>query len=298
MDAPSAVRKYSEPEYAKPDQQKTNSPYWRAKIDKYLIPETQRLLDEYSNIPLEKQSYHVHKIRDQAWAIRSYPCTGLGMWLDPFLPHSPSYQTILQRLRDGARLIEIGCFLGNDLCRLAFDGAPTDNMYGVDIVNHWDVSFAMYRDRGRFKAQFIQANLLSNLDESPALKELQGTVDIIYVSAVLHQWDWKGQVEAAKRVAAFTRAPSREGCKAMIVGYQVEMLRQRKWSMKRHRYPCGGILQRPLQSSGEQVGAETGTTWKTESRLRSYEEMGWDPADFAWLEPGDMALDFVVTRIR
>lgn len=129
-----------------------------------------------------------------------HPCTGQGVWLVPFISTLPVYPAILKRLKDAsnsgsnASFIDIGCFLGSDLRRLAFDGAPTENLYGVDIVSHWDVGFVLYRDQDKFKTHFIEADLLSIDEDNDAgsgettpLQALRATADIVSISAVLHQ---------------------------------------------------------------------------------------------------------------
>lgn len=227
--------------------------------------------------------------RDQAWAIRSYPCTGLGVWLVPFISRSPAYPNILHRLRDGARMIDIGCFLGSDLRCLAFDGAPTANMYGVDIVSHWDTGFALYRDQDSFKARFIETDMLS--ENHPHLEALQGTADIVSISAVLHQWDWDNQIIGAKRIAALTRPG------ALVIGYQIGNIDGKVVMNKSLQLPQWRHDSNSFSKLWQQVGVETSTAWKTEARLVEWESLGWDPEDTKWLEPGDKVLDFVVTRI-
>lgn len=218
----------------------------------------------------------------------------------PFISTLPAYPTILKRLKDsGARLIDIGCFLGSDLRRLAFDGAPTENLYGVDIVSHWDVGFALYRDQDKFRAHFIEADMLSiNEDNNAAgeatpLQALRATADIVSISAVLHQWDWDDQVKAAKKVAALTK-----GTDALVVGYQIGNVEAKQiWNeaLKLHHWRH---TPESFAKLWDQVGAETGTAWKTEGKLLSFEEMGWDSEDNKWMEPGDKALNFVVTRLE
>ncbi|KAJ5807088.1 hypothetical protein N7474_010680 [Penicillium riverlandense] len=291
MSSPQQTPAYSEPGYAKSGRNKGEYPWYLQSIDKHLLPETRQLLETYSKVPRDQQSQHVHEIRDQAWAIRSYPCTGLGVWLVPFISRSPAYPTILQRLRSSATFMDVGCFLGGDMRRLVFDGAPSANLYGVDIVSHWDVGYALYRDRVRFDAHFIQADILSS-EKNPALQALKGRVDIISISAVMHQWGWKDQLEAAKKLVAFTRSG------ALVVGYQIGNV-----EAKEVINPTLKVLQwrhNPVSFAKmwNQVGAETGSMWEAQAWLRSWEDMGWDPADQAWLEPGDAVIDFVVTRIH
>ena len=80
----------------------------------------------YDPVPLHQ--------RDEAFAIRPYPFTGLGVWLCPALYFSPAYTEILSRLKSGSTIIDIGSFLGMDLRRLVYDGAPSDKMYAVDMT--------------------------------------------------------------------------------------------------------------------------------------------------------------------
>jgi hypothetical protein len=172
--------------------------------------------------------------------------------------------------------------------RLAFDRAPTNNLYGVDIVSHWDVGYELYRDQDRFGAHFIESDILSL--ENPKLQALIGKIDILSVSAVLHQWSWNDQVEAAKTLATFTKPGS------LIIGHQIgnldaheelnPALQLNQW---RHNPASFAKL-------WTEVGAQTGTGWEIEARLLSWEDMGWDPADQAWMEPGVKVIDFVVTR--
>ncbi|TGO50348.1 hypothetical protein BOTNAR_0396g00010 [Botryotinia narcissicola] len=120
-----------------------------------------------SHIPPEEQPKHFHEIRDQAWDIRAYPCTGIGAWLVPQLCRNPVYPEILKRVQAGEILIDVGCFLGHDLRRLIYDGAPSDKIY----------------------------------------LSISGEVDIIAVTQVIHQWVWEGQVKAAKQLIRFTKGP-------------------------------------------------------------------------------------------
>ena len=195
----------------------------------------------------------------------------------------------MKRLQTGDTLMDVGCFLGGDLRRLACDGAPSDKMYGVDIVSHWEVGYALYRDKGRFDAKFIEANILS---DDPTLMALKGRIDVISVSSVIHQWRWEGQIEVAKKLVAFSKPGS------LVVGYQIGNEKGREIMVRALRMRVWRHDPTSFEKMWSVVGAETNTTWKTKAWLRSWAEMGWDPKDQSFLEPGDMAIDFVVTRIH
>lgn len=284
------TRETSEPDWSKAYRETKNVPWYRSNIDKKVTEETRELLEQYSNIPPSQVLQHVHTIRDKAWAIRSYPCTGLGLWLDPMLPKSPAYASIVQKLQAGGSFLDIGCFIGQDLRRLVADGAPSDRLYAVDVVSHWDVGYDMYRDRDRFRAHFIEADVLYPNAE---LGALMGTVDVVSITHVLHQWDWAQQVKAVEQVV---RLSSGKG--AVVVGFQVGSVgvRERKASelAKSDAYwHDRGSFQRLW----DEVGRETGTEWKCEARLLGWEEVGWDPKDTEYLGNEARVIEFVVRRM-
>ena len=55
------------------------------------------------------------------------------------------------------------------------------NVYGFDIVNFWDLGFKMFRDRDRFNARFVQADIMN---AEGTLAEFKGKLDMIYVAQV------------------------------------------------------------------------------------------------------------------
>lgn len=194
-------------------------------------------------------------------------------------------------MRDGATFLDIGCHVGSDLRRLVFDGAPSSNMYAVDIVSHWDVGFALFNDNDRFKATFMEADLMA-ADTDPRLTALHHKMDIISVSAVFHQWSWRDQVTAAERVALFSKPGS------IIVGHQIgnvtphQVTQFQGMKVDTWRHDAESFV-----GLWDQVGSETGSQWETKARLLSWEDMGLDPQDYEWMPDGDCVLDFVVTRV-
>lgn len=250
---------------------------------------TQEFLLKYSKIPKEEQSKHVHEIRDRAWAIRSYPCTGIGVWLVPYIPSSEAYSDIIKRLQSGGILLDVGCFLGTDLRQLVYDGAPSDKMYGVDIANHWEVGFDMYRDRDSFKGHFIEGDIMQ-AEENEQLATLKGKVDIISISALMHQFDYDRQLECAKHLVPF----SKPGC--IVVGHQMGNTVAKVFTLQ----PQGVVTWRhdppSFSKMWEEVGAQTGTKWETKARLLRFDEIGWDPNDSKFMGDDTRIIDWVVTR--
>lgn len=150
-----------------------------------------------------------------------------------------------------------------------------------------EVGYKLFRDRDRFSVHFIEANILS---DDPALVDLRGQIDIISLEHMLHMWSWKDQITAAKKVYAFTRPGS------MIVGSQVGNVNAKEVVSKVIQMPQWRHDPASFERLWNQVGAETGTHWNCQAWLRSWEDMGWDPKDVAWLEDGVRSIEFVVTR--
>ncbi|KAI1346046.1 hypothetical protein F5Y01DRAFT_298825 [Xylaria sp. FL0043] len=280
---------YSEPEYAK-SQDRTKVPFYNVDIANRLVPETQELLEKYSKVPKDQQIAHIHIIRDKAWDIRAYPCIGLGVWLTPQLCRLPGYEGILERLKGGATLIDVGTFIGHDLRRLVYDGAPSEKLYGIDIVNHFDLGYEFFRDRDRFNGHFIEADFLSS---APDLMNLRGAADIVLVSQLLHQWSWSDQLKAVETLITFTRPGS------SIVGNQLGNPVAQEIPIKQHKSIA--TWRHNVESFTkmfEEVGNATGSTWETQAWLRSFSEMGWDEKDAAWMEPDVCVIEFVANRVE
>lgn len=202
----------------------------------------------------------------------------------------PIYDEVLKRVKDGAILLDVGTFVGHDLRRLVYDGAPSDKLYGVDIASYGDVGYDLFRDRETFQGHFIEADILS--DTSSELNALKNKVDIIAVSQVLHQWTWDNQVKVAKVLAAYTKPGS------LIVGNQIGNSEAHELTLKS---PAVSVWRHNTDSFSkmfhEEVGPATGTTWETQAWLRSFPDMGWDVSDGAWLEPNVCLIEFVARRV-
>lgn len=185
--------------------------------------------------------------------------------------------------------MDVGTFLGHDLRRLAYDGAPSDKLYGVDIVSHWDVGYELFRDREHFKGHFIEADILSTT--SPALDLLKAQVDIIVVSQLLHQWTWDNQVKAAQALVAYTKPGS------LIVGNQIGNPEAQDITFKALSATVWRQNPESFAKMFDEVGSATGTRWETQAWLRSFPDMGWDMKDGAWMEPGVCLIEFVARRV-
>lgn len=291
--ASTASTAISDPSFAQVPAKNTDLPWYKPDISRFITPPVSAILESYAGIPPASQSKHMHAIRDKAWNIRAYPITGFGMFMQSQLTRSTARAQILKTLQNGGWFMDIGCFLGVDFRHLIVDGAPSDKMIGVDLVRQWDIGFEMYRDNDRFKGKFIEADIM-NLDGNKELEQYKGHMDVIGISAVLHSWDWNGQVAAAKELVVLSQPGT------IVVGYQVANAGAREAELV-----VGGKVTKQFRHNPDSfakmwniVGEATGTTWKTEASLWPWEKMGLGDSDLDWMEEGSVFMDFVVTRTK
>ncbi|MCJ1287941.1 hypothetical protein MMC26_007293 [Xylographa opegraphella] len=290
MSADNGISKASDPDWSKRYRETKNVPWYLASIDHKVTPQTRDLLEKYSKVPAGDVLQHVRDIRDKAWAIRSYPCTGLGNFLDPMIPKCPAYGIIIKRLQSGDSLLDVGCFLGQDLRRLVFDGAPSECLYGLDIVSHWDVGYDMFRDRGQFAAHFMEGDILH---PNEALQGLHSSIDIISITHVFHQWGWGDQVAAAKQLSALLRPGG------MVVGFQVGTVGENLIKAAGlAKSDCYWHNPGTFQRMWSQVSEDTGMVWVSEAQLKTWEEIGWNPQETAYLGKDARIIQFVVNRTQ
>lgn len=93
---------------------------------------------------------------------------------------------MLDNLKAGAKYLEIGCCLGQDIRKLVADGVPSENLYGIDLETGFiELGYELFQDKHKLKAQFMQSDAL-NITVGSALQGLRGTFDYIHLGMILH----------------------------------------------------------------------------------------------------------------
>jgi hypothetical protein len=142
--------------------------------------------------------------RDKLWKAAPYLCIAYGTFLQPQIRLTRGYDDILSRAKAGARVLDMASCLGQELRFLVNDGAPSDNLYGSDIVGpFWPIGYELFNDRDTFSATFIQSNIFD--EASPLMKTLVGSCDIIFMCLFLHLFSYEKQVEAACNVVQLSK---------------------------------------------------------------------------------------------
>lgn len=187
---------------------------------------------------------------------------------------------------DSATVLDLGCCFGQDLRRLAADGAPSENMYASDLRPElWELGYDLFRDRERMKARFIEADIL---DPITPLRELKGKIDIILTCQLLHLFSLKDQLEALKKIVKMSRLGT------CVVGYQGGAVQPTELQM-----PWAVMFYHNVDSFNElwrMVERETGTRWVVDAWLVSPSQWGWEKEDYDWAPSDRRGLNFIVTR--
>lgn len=166
-------------------------------------------------------------------------------------------------MRDGATFLDVGSGLGQDLRRLVADGAPSENTFGLDIDKTLvELGFELFRDHQNFMTKFIYGDIFEQ-DDLCGWNELQGSMDIIYVSAFFHLFELDKQKQAARILVRLSR-PSKG---SIIVGRQAGSIDAME---TRGVFEGSKTFVHNAQSwkkFWEEVGEMTSTSWKVSAWL-------------------------------
>ncbi|KAK3324956.1 hypothetical protein B0H66DRAFT_511234 [Apodospora peruviana] len=247
------------------------------------------LLENYSRISTDNVIPRINSMRDKLWDIFPWPCIGQFRFLDLSLARQPSYPIILERLKSGDRILDIGCCLGQDLRRLAYDGVPVESLCGLEIQNDFlSLASDFFNDSDSgFNATFIQADLFDRTHAE--LQQVTGTFRIVQLGMILHIWDLDTQTRACERVVELLQ--DRKG--VMVVGQSVGDVTGKAVAARGktiYKHNVGSFAE-----MWAEVGRRTGTEWVVKAKLDG--GLGIDQQKRAWDEPSSRRLSFEVERV-
>ncbi|KAI2463316.1 hypothetical protein F4781DRAFT_440660 [Annulohypoxylon bovei var. microspora] len=167
------------------------------------IPETaKQIFRSYSKISDDEVFNHIYRVRDEAWEILPYVCVGCFRFLDFPASLSPAYPEVLERVRAGETYLDMGCGLGQDIRKFVYDGAPADNLIGVDVESRFhDLGYKLFKDRETLKARLVTGDVF----DDNFLAEFRGKIDIIFVGSFLHLFTYEQQVKIMAHVTKLLR---------------------------------------------------------------------------------------------
>ncbi|SLM36092.1 S-adenosyl-L-methionine-dependent methyltransferase-like [Lasallia pustulata] len=250
------------------------------------------IFENYCKIPSDQVTSHILQVRERAWDVWPYPCIGRFNFLDLSLSQSPLYPQILQRVKAGQTLLDLGCCFAQDIRKLVFDGAPSENTWGADLCADFiDLGYDLFLDRETLKTKFLTANIM---DPQSALKQLDGQIDIVYAGSFFHLFGWDDQVKVAKRVVQLLKP--RNG--SLVLGRQVGNVRAGEYP----RTSAKGLMWRhdgaSLARMWKEVGLATGTKWNVDATLHEVTGFGGLKSGKEWHDENTRMLRFEVQRVN
>ncbi|KAI2791638.1 hypothetical protein POX_c04504 [Penicillium oxalicum] len=209
-------------------------------------PETGDFLIQYTKIEPKNMEKHI---------IHVLPLLQKFMFLQLDLYHSPSYKLVLEQIRRGNLFLDLGCALGQDIRRLVYDGAPSENLIGLELRGGFvDLGYELFQDKSHLQSQFL---VQSFFEDTPKLTSLRGKVKVVNSGMFMHLWGWEKQVEVAKRMMELL-VPE-EG--SMITGLHFGSWSAKMWETMKES-PMFVHSPDTLKSLWNQCAQETGTCWE------------------------------------
>ena len=138
----------------------------------------------------------------------------------------------------------------------------SSNLYGAELRGSYiELGYELFLDRDTLKAKFFVADVLD--EEKDALKEIDGTIDMIYTASFLHLFNWEEQVQASKRMVRLLK----DEVGVLVFGRQVGTINPGDYSgrsSEKKRWRHDG---ESFKRMWKEVGRATGTEWKVVAEL-------------------------------
>jgi len=232
------------------------------------------------------------------------------------------YSEILERVKSGDKLLDLGCALGQELRHLVsihtyihttpkpprlhppagllnrqlknrqvHDGAPSTNLYGCDLTADLiNVGYDLYNDHTTLQSQFIVSDIFDN--KSDLVTRFTGHFDIINAMSFFHLFTWDQQIVIAKRIITLLRP--RPG--SLLVGRQVGKIRHSEDPEAEGSLIGYYHNEESWRAMWEVVGRETGTRWRVDVVGEKWGETASEEILRLVREQGQIKVRFVVRR--
>ncbi|KAF2653071.1 hypothetical protein K491DRAFT_695050 [Lophiostoma macrostomum CBS 122681] len=291
----------SDPAYTK---LKTNDLVWYTEdVEGQLSDETRTRLETYSKIPPDQVVPHIQAVRATLWSLRAYPCTGLYVFLTPWLAHHSSLPHIIAHLQSpqtqDPKFLDVGAYIGHDLRYLHWAGIPQRSLYALDLLPFWELGYRLWKDEDVFRSTNVIGDVLDESADSEAARVCDGGMDVVYSSAVLHQFDVENGVRACKRLCRFLKTgDDGKGKRGSLLVGCITGSKGVEGLVDVGRLGKGGAgggdgeqdVKKPVRHSVESLkrlweGVAEELGWDVEVRVawRTWEEYGTDPQRCAFM---------------
>lgn len=209
--------------------------------------------------------------RKKAWDVCPYPCIGLYSFLDIGITELEDYPSVLNRVKVGQTLLDLGCCFGTDLRKLVFDGAPAQNLRGAELRRDFiDLGYELFLDRSTLKVHFHTGDFFDTDATGLPIKAF----DMIHASSFYHLFNWSEQVDCLSKTVALLKPMAG----SVILGRQVASDTPGEWEHITAR--SNGTMYRHNVDTFHRLVEEVSmkTQRLLEAKASLGEEMGFDSA--------------------
>ncbi len=193
-------------------------------------------------------------------------------------------------MRGDQNFLDLGCCFGQDLRKLAADGAPSEHLYGSDLrPEFFALGYDLFRDKSTLKSKFLVGDVF---DASSPLSELDGKIDIIYAASFLHLFGYEDQVNVCKRMVKLLKGKK----DSVVLGRQVghanggEHPQRNDPTKTRWRHN-----EESFRKMWYEVGELTGSKWRVEVDSEPWAGESEEGAK-TWNDTSTIRLRFAVFR--
>lgn len=183
----------------------------------------------------------------------------------PSIQVQPYYPTLLERIRNGDKCLDLGCGLGQNVRQIVYECGPSSHIFGSDLSRDLiECGYDYFLDKKALETQFFTGDLLN--EKSSDFRSFEGSYDMIFASCLYHLWSWDVQLKASIASAKLLKPEAG----AVIFGWQVgasrakeihrdlDKTRAEHTTMFRHD-------KNSLTKLWDLVGEKTGTKWIVEA---------------------------------
>lgn len=154
----------------------------------------------------------------------------------------------------------------------AFRGAPTQNLYGVDLYPEFlGLGYELFNDTDRFGGHFYAGDIFAPSGKTN-LDSLGGQIDMISATEFLHVFTWEEQIVACVRMISFLKPFKKNdlhqqvifGSQTASVAPGVRVRESFNWGRKE-------LFMHDLwtfKKLWKEVGSITGTKWEIKGQLK------------------------------